>query len=61
MSATPDSGHSSVRVGMSEKCQWQTSFQTGNDCGYKQSGWGREMGHDALDLYTQKKAVCAAL
>jgi phenylacetaldehyde dehydrogenase len=26
--------------------------------GYKQSGWGREMGHDALDLYTQKKAVC---
>jgi phenylacetaldehyde dehydrogenase len=28
--------------------------------GYKQSGWGREMGHDALDLYTQKKAVCAA-
>ena len=29
--------------------------------GYKQSGWGREMGHDALDLYTQKKAVCVAL
>ena len=29
--------------------------------GYKQSGWGREMGHDALDLYTQKKSVCAAL
>jgi phenylacetaldehyde dehydrogenase len=29
--------------------------------GYKESGWGREMGHDALDLYTQKKAVCAAL
>jgi phenylacetaldehyde dehydrogenase len=29
--------------------------------GYQQSGWGREMGHDALDLYTQKKAVCAAL
>ena len=29
--------------------------------GYKQSGWGREMGHDAIDLYTQKKAVCAAL
>ncbi len=26
--------------------------------GYKQSGWGREMGHDALELYTQKKAVC---
>ena len=29
--------------------------------GYKQSGWGREMGHDALDLYTQKKAVCTRL
>ncbi len=29
--------------------------------GYKQSGWGREMGHDALELYTQVKAVCAAL
>src|SRR5882724_9280802 len=29
--------------------------------GYKQSGWGREMGHDALELYTQVKSVCAAL
>jgi len=29
--------------------------------GYKQSGWGREMGHDALELYTQKKAVCIKL
>jgi phenylacetaldehyde dehydrogenase len=29
--------------------------------GYKQSGWGREMGHDALDLYTQKKAVCTRI
>jgi len=29
--------------------------------GYKQSGWGREMGHDVLELYTQKKAVCMAL
>src|SRR5215469_5329725 len=27
--------------------------------GYKQSGWGREMGHDVLNLYTQTKAVCA--
>ncbi|MDQ6679068.1 MAG: aldehyde dehydrogenase family protein [Acidobacteriota bacterium] len=26
--------------------------------GYKQSGWGREMGHDVIELYTQKKAVC---
>ena len=29
--------------------------------GYKQSGWGREMGKDALEMYTEVKAVCAAL
>jgi phenylacetaldehyde dehydrogenase len=29
--------------------------------GYKQSGWGREMGHDVLENYTQKKAVCTLL
>jgi phenylacetaldehyde dehydrogenase len=29
--------------------------------GYKQSGWGREMGKDVLGLYTQTKAVCARL
>jgi phenylacetaldehyde dehydrogenase len=29
--------------------------------GYKQSGWGREMGHDALNLYTQTKAVCTRI
>lgn len=29
--------------------------------GYKQSGWGREMGHDALELYTETKAVCTRL
>jgi phenylacetaldehyde dehydrogenase len=29
--------------------------------GYKQSGWGREMGHDVLELYTETKAVCAQL
>ncbi len=29
--------------------------------GYKQSGWGREMGHDVLELYTETKAVCARL
>jgi phenylacetaldehyde dehydrogenase len=26
--------------------------------GYKQSGWGREMGKEMLDLYTQTKSVC---
>jgi len=29
--------------------------------GYKQSGWGREMGKDVLALYTQTKSVCARL
>lgn len=29
--------------------------------GYKQSGWGREMGHQALELYTEVKAVCVKL
>ena len=29
--------------------------------GYKQSGWGREMGHEALENYTEVKAVCASL
>jgi len=29
--------------------------------GYKQSGWGREMGPEALELYTEVKAVCVGL
>jgi phenylacetaldehyde dehydrogenase len=29
--------------------------------GYKQSGWGREQGHEVLDLYTNVKTVCAQL
>ena len=29
--------------------------------GYKQSGWGREMGHEVLEMYTEVKAVCAQL
>jgi phenylacetaldehyde dehydrogenase len=29
--------------------------------GYKQSGWGREMGHEVLELYTEVKAVCVAI
>jgi len=29
--------------------------------GYKQSGWGREMGHEAVSLYTQTKAVTLQL
>ena len=29
--------------------------------GYKQSGWGREMGYEAIGLYTEMKSVCARL
>jgi phenylacetaldehyde dehydrogenase len=29
--------------------------------GYKQSGWGREMGHEALQAYTEVKAVTTLL
>ena len=29
--------------------------------GYKQSGWGREMGHAALDNYLETKAVCISV
>ena len=29
--------------------------------GYKQSGWGRELGKDVLELYTEVKAVCARI
>src|SRR6202142_2497417 len=29
--------------------------------GYKQSGWGREMGKDVLNNYTQTKAVCVRI
>ena len=29
--------------------------------GYKQSGWGREMGHEVLEQYTEVKAICTAI
>ena len=29
--------------------------------GYKQSGWGREMGHDVLEHYTETKAIVARI
>lgn len=29
--------------------------------GYKQSGWGREMGKEALELYTEVKSVCVKM
>jgi phenylacetaldehyde dehydrogenase len=29
--------------------------------GFKQSGWGREMGHEALNNYLETKSVCASI
>jgi phenylacetaldehyde dehydrogenase len=29
--------------------------------GFKQSGWGREMGHEVLELYTEVKSVCTPI
>jgi phenylacetaldehyde dehydrogenase len=29
--------------------------------GYKQSGWGREMGHEVLEHYTETKSVCVRI
>jgi phenylacetaldehyde dehydrogenase len=29
--------------------------------GYKQSGWGREMGRDVLEMYTEVKAICSKI
>lgn len=29
--------------------------------GYKQTGWGREMGHEVLENYTEVKSVCIGL
>jgi phenylacetaldehyde dehydrogenase len=29
--------------------------------GYKQSGWGREMGQEVLNNYLETKSVCAAI
>ncbi|MGA6959142.1 MAG: aldehyde dehydrogenase family protein, partial [Candidatus Acidiferrales bacterium] len=29
--------------------------------GYKQSGWGREMGHEVLEHYTEVKSICSAM
>jgi acyl-CoA reductase-like NAD-dependent aldehyde dehydrogenase len=37
---------------------WVTSAAFG---GCKQSGWGREMGHEVLEAYTEVKSVCSAL
>ena len=29
--------------------------------GFKQSGWGREMGHEVINLYTEVKSVCTQI
>ncbi len=44
---------------------WVNCYNTGDPAlpfgGFKQSGWGREMGHQALELFTETKAVCIGL
>ena len=44
---------------------WQNTYNhfdpTAAFGGYKESGWGREMGKEVLELYTETKAVAAAL
>src|SRR5450432_30306 len=39
---------------VSHSCATRAALPFGD---YKQSGWGREMGHEVLELYTQTKAV----
>ncbi len=41
--------------------QWNGFDDAAPFGGYKQSGWGREMGEQALELYTQTKAVWVKL
>jgi len=50
-----------IRTGTLSVCggvyyNWDVPFG-----GYKESGWGREMGHEVLELYTETKAVVVAL
>lgn len=44
---------------------WVNCYNMFDPCmpfgGFKQSGWGREMGQEVLDLYTEKKSVCVQL
>jgi phenylacetaldehyde dehydrogenase len=44
---------------------WVNCYNTGDPAlpfgGFKQSGWGREMGHEVIELYTETKAVCIGL
>ncbi|MCA9876840.1 MAG: aldehyde dehydrogenase family protein, partial [Thermomicrobiales bacterium] len=44
---------------------WVNCYNVGDPSlpfgGYKQSGWGREMGHEALGLYLQTKSVVVGL
>lgn len=44
------------RVGLSVHAPPDPSMPTG---GYKQSGWGRELGPDGIDTYCEVKSVLA--
>jgi phenylacetaldehyde dehydrogenase len=46
------------RVGVNVHAPPETSLPTG---GYKQSGWGRELGPEGLEPYLETKAVLAQL
>jgi len=46
------------RIGINTHGSVDAALPTG---GYKQSGWGREKGHEGLHLYTEVKSVIVAL
>lgn len=46
------------RIGVNTHGSVDATLPTG---GFKQSGWGREKGHDGLNLYTEVKSVIVAL
>jgi phenylacetaldehyde dehydrogenase len=50
-----------LRAGMVFVNTWGAIDPTLPFGGYKESGWGRELGPDALDLYTETKTVVVAL
>jgi phenylacetaldehyde dehydrogenase len=61
--------HGRLRLGKASACKagsvW-INIHNFNDValpfgGYKQSGWGREMGSEAIELYTEVKPVAALL
>jgi phenylacetaldehyde dehydrogenase len=68
-------GESTRRVSRRRTCRFGSQIRAGTACinahnygdpawsfgGYKQSGWGREMGKEVMEHYTETKAVAARL